>query len=89
MNHSNALTGSMDKADAAAFFRLLVDNRLPIEPDALYAHALAEGWPERGAARLREMAVQVANGGRPRGWNQRRWRADVVQDWRQAATSGE
>ncbi len=89
VNHSNALTGSMDKADAVGFFRLLVDNRLPIEPDALYAHALAEGWPERGAARLREMAVQVAKGGRPQGWNQLRWRAEVVDDWRQAAANEE
>lgn len=89
VNHSNALTGSMDKADAVGFFRLLVDNRLPIQPDALYAHALAEGWPERGAARLREMAVQVAKGGRPQGWNQLRWRAEVVHDWRRAATNGE
>jgi len=89
VNHSNALTGPMDKADAVAFFRLLVDNRLPIEPEALYAHALAEGWPERGAARLREMAVQVAKGGRPRGWNHQRWRAEVVHGWRQAAANGE
>jgi hypothetical protein len=89
VNHSNALTGSMDKADAVGFFRLLVDNRLPIQPDALYAHALAEGWPERGAARLREMAVQVAKGGRPQGWNHLRWRTEVVDDWRRAATNGE
>lgn len=85
VNHSNALTGSTDKADAVAFFRILVDNRLPIEADGLYAHALAEGWPERGAARLRDMAARVASGGRPRGWNLTRWRPEVVDRWRQAA----
>lgn len=85
VNHANALTGSMDKADAVSFFRLLVDNRLPIEPEAMYAHALADGWPERGAARLREMATQVAKGSRPQGWNQQRWRREVVDDWRHAA----
>lgn len=89
VNHANALTGSMDKADAVSFFRLLVDNRLPVQPDALYAHALANGWPERGAARLREMATQVTKGGRPQGWRQQRWRPEVVDDWRQAAPSQE
>jgi hypothetical protein len=89
VNHANALTGSMDKADAVSFFRLLVDNRLPVQPDALYAHALADGWPERGAARLREMATQVTKGGRPQGWKQQRWRPEVVDAWRQAAASEE
>jgi hypothetical protein len=89
VNHANALSGSMDRADAVSFFRLLVDNRLPFQPDALYAHALAEGWPERGAARLREMATQVAKGGRPQGWKQQRWRPEVVDDWRQAAAAEE
>jgi hypothetical protein len=89
VNHANALSGSMDRADAVSFFRLLVDNRLPIQSEALYAHALAAGWPERGAARLREMATQVANGGRPRGWNQQRWRPEVVAIWRQAAAAEE
>lgn len=89
VNHANALSGSMDRADAVSFFRLLIDNRLPVQPDALYAHALADGWPERGAARLREMATQVAKGGRPQGWNQQRWRPEVVDDWRQAAAAEE
>ena len=89
VNHANALTGSMDKADAVSFFRLLVDSRLPVQPEALYAHALADGWPERGAARLLQMATQVAKGGRPQGWNQQRWRPEVVDDWRQAAAAEE
>lgn len=89
VNHANALSGSMDRADAVSFFRLLVDNRLPVQPDALYAYALADGWPERGAARLRDMATQVEKGGRPRGWNQMRWRAQVVDGWRQSAAQEE
>jgi hypothetical protein len=92
VNHSNALAGVHDKADGVAFFRALVDARLPIDPEALYAHALADGWPASGAQRLKEMATKVAAGKRLQGWNDGRWRADVVDHWRRqagAAADGE
>lgn len=87
VNHSNQLTGSMDHADALAFFRAATRAGLPVDPEALYAHALANGWPGGGADRLRELARKVADGKSLQGWNQPRWRDDVVELWRERAAA--
>lgn len=82
VNHANCLAGSMDQADAKTWFRVLKQAGLATDPDALYAQALADGWPSRGAERLREMATKVAAGSSLRGWNDQRWANDVVARWR-------
>ncbi len=85
VNHANNLAGSHDQADAKTWFRVLKNAGLPIQPDALYAQALADGWPSRGAERLREMAAKVAAGKSLQGWNEQRWRNDAVARWRAEA----
>lgn len=82
VNHANNLAGSLDQADARTWFRVLKKAGLPIDPDALYAQALADGWPSRGAERLREMATKVAAGKSLKGWSDQRWASDVVARWR-------
>lgn len=86
VNHSNRLAGSMDRADAVTWFRVLTRAGYRLDPEALHAHALADGWPGPGADRLKEMAVQVAAGKSLRGWNEPRWNPDVVERWRVTAS---
>lgn len=88
VNHSNQLAGALDRADAVTWFRVLMRAGFPIDPEALYAHALANGWPGRGAARLKEMATKVAAGKSLQGWNESRWSEDVVAHWRMKAAEG-
>lgn len=85
VNHANQLAGALDKADAVTWFRVLKQAGYIIDPNALYAHALANGWPGAGAARLKEMAAKVAAGKSLQGWNDHRWAGDAVAKWRAKA----
>lgn len=87
VNHGNALAGAHDEADAKTWFRVLKRAGLPIDPDAMYAYALVDGWPTLGAERLREMATKVANGKSLQGWNEERWMPHVVDGWRSEAAA--
>lgn len=89
VNHSNQLAGALDRADAVTWFRILTRAGLPIDPEALYAHALANGWPGGGAARLKEMATKVAAGKSLQGWNEPRWSDDAVARWRAKAAESD
>lgn len=86
MNHSNQLHGSMDHADAISWFRTLAKAGYPIDPEALHAYALLDGWPGGGADRLKELATKVAAGKALQGWNTDRWGGKAaIERWREEA----
>lgn len=62
VNHSNNLVGALDHRDAVAVLRLLRNGGYALPHDAVYEWALANGWPARGAERLREMAEKIDAG---------------------------
>jgi hypothetical protein len=86
VNHSNQLHGSMDHADAMSWFRTLTKAGYQIDPEALHAYALVDGWPGGGADRLKELATKVAAGKSLQGWNTDRWGGKAaVERWRETA----
>ena len=84
VNHANNLAGALDKRDAIAVLLTLHDGRHRLEPEPIYAWALANGWPARGAQRLRELAEKIAGGTRPRLQGGSPFRPDILQQWRDA-----
>lgn len=86
VNHANQLAGSMDRRDAVNVLLTLHDGGHRFEPDELYAWALANGWPARGADRLKEFAMQINRGSRPRA-DRSALRPDILQVWRAEAGS--
>ncbi len=62
VNHANNLAGALDHRDAVAVLRVLHRGRYALPADEVYAWALANGWPARGAERLREMAEKIDAG---------------------------
>ncbi len=85
VNHSNNLAGSMDRRDAVVVLRTLHEGGHRLDPDAIYAWALSNDWPGRGALRLKEMASEVGAGKRLRAGGDSPLRADSLQRWRQQA----
>lgn len=88
VNHSNNLAGSLDMRDAVAVLLTLYDGRHRLEAEPIYAWALANGWPARGAQRLRELVEKIQSGTRPRLQGGSPFRPDILQQWRKAARSG-
>lgn len=86
VNHSNNLAGSMDKRDAIAVLRMLKKGGYSLRPDAVYAWALAIGWPARGAERLRELAHKFEAGVAVRGGQNPAVRPNALADWRRRAS---
>ncbi len=62
VNHANNLAGGYDKRDAVAVLRLLHRGGYRLPHRDVHAWALANGWPARGAERLREMAEKIDAG---------------------------
>lgn len=85
VNHANNLAGSMDRRDAVNVLLTLHDAGPRLEPDEMYAWALAHGWPAGGATRLKELAVQIVDGRRPRA-DRGALRPDILEVWRRDAT---
>jgi len=84
VNHANQLAGSMDRRDAVNVLLTLHDGGHRLDPAALYAWALASGWPAGGATRLKELATDIVGGRRPRA-DRRALRPDILTVWRQEA----
>jgi hypothetical protein len=85
VNHANQLAGALDRRDAVNVLRTLHEGGYRLVPDELYAWALAHGWPATGAMRLKDLAAQIASGGRPRA-ERGALRADILDVWRADAT---
>lgn len=86
VNHSNNLRGALDWRDAVAVLTTLHRGGHRLDAEAIYSWALANGWPGRGAERLREMAGQISNGVRMRtGTSGNPLREDALAQWRQRA----
>jgi len=62
VNHANNLAGALDHRDAVAVLRTLHKGGYRLPADDVYAWALANGWPARGAERLRDMASKIDAG---------------------------
>lgn len=88
VNHANHLAGSLDRRDAVAVLRTLKQGGYELNPDGIYAWALANGWPGRGAERLRELAEAYEAGKRPQMKGDFPFRADILQVWRRDAEAG-
>lgn len=81
VNHSNNLAGSMDKRDAINVLTVLHKASYALPPNAVYAWALGNGWPGRGAERLREMVAKIGRGVKMRSGGES-LRPDVLDRWR-------
>lgn len=83
VNHSNNLAGALDKRDAVAVLTTLYRGQHRLDAEAIYAWALANGWPGRGAERLREIAHKISGGVRMRtGAGGNPLRPDALAQWR-------
>lgn len=87
VNHSNNLAGSLDHRDAVAVLRALHKGRYALPADEVYTWALGNGWPGRGAERLREMAAKIDAGKTVQLKGESPLRANVLDLWRTEAKS--
>jgi len=85
VNHANALAGSLDHRDAVAVLRTLHQGGYRLPADDVYAWALANGWPARGADRLREMAGKIDAGRQVQLKGQWPFASDILEVWRAEA----
>lgn len=89
VNHANHLAGSLDRRDAVAILQTLSKGGYQLAPDAIYTWALANGWPARGAERLKEFATNFAEGRRMRLGTAFPFRPDILQVWEREARGEE
>ncbi len=87
VNHANNLAGTMDKRDAIDVLMRLHDAGHRYDPEALYTWSLANGWNASGAERLRDFATRINSGKRLRLGMPGALRSDIVQVWRERATT--
>lgn len=88
VNHSNNLAGALDKRNAVAVLTTLHRGGHRLDADSVYAWAMANGWPGRGAERLREMAGKISGGTRMRtGTGDNPLRPDALKYWRTRAAA--
>jgi hypothetical protein len=87
VNHANHLAGALDRRDAVAVLRTLKRAGYSLSPDDVYAWALANGWPGRGAERLRALSADLEAGKRPQLKGQYPLRHDILETWRKEAGS--
>jgi hypothetical protein len=86
VNQSNHLAGALDKRDAVVVLTTLHRGGHRLDADAIYAWALANGWPGQGAERLREMAQKISSGVRMRtGTSDNPVRPEALAHWRENA----
>lgn len=85
VNHGNSLAGSLDRRDAITVLQTLHDGRHRLDPEELYAWALAHSWTASGAQRLQELAEKISAGGRPRPPSPSALRPDILEHWRSEA----
>ena len=88
VNHANNLAGALDRRDAVNVLLTLHEGGHVLQPAEIYTWALAHGWPAAGATRLKDLAGQIAAGGRPRA-ERSALRPDILQVWRRDAGSSE
>lgn len=82
VNHANRLAGTLDRRDAVAVLEALHDGGYEFAADQIYKWAVINGWPERGADRLRELAEKIGNGARPHLNGPWPLRSDILDTWR-------
>lgn len=82
VNHANNLAGSLDRRDAVAVLRTLNKAGYRLPPEPVYSWAMANGWPARGAERLRNLAEAYEQGRRPQLKGEFPLRADILDQWR-------
>lgn len=85
VNHANNLAGSMDKRDAIAVMLTLHDAGYRLQAEPIYAWALGNGWPARGAERLKQLVEKINSGTRPRLQGAYPLRDDILTQWRAGA----
>lgn len=85
VNHANNLAGALDHRDAVAVLRTLHRGGYRLPADDVYAWALANGWPARGAERLREMASKIDAGRTVQLKGPWPLRSDILEVWRAEA----
>lgn len=86
VNHANNLAGTLDRRDAIAVLEALYDGGYQLVADQIYEWAIINGWPERGADRLRELAEKISKGARPRLNGPWPLRSDILDTWRSQAS---
>jgi hypothetical protein len=84
-NMSNNLAGSLDRRDAVATLQTLKNAGYRLPPDPVYGWAVANGWPTRGAERLRSLAADFEAGKRPRLKGAYPFRPNILDIWRREA----
>lgn len=85
VNHSNNLAGALDHRDAVAVLRVLHKGGYDLPSDQVYAWALSNGWPARGAERLRLMAEKIDAGRTVQLKGPWPFRDNILEMWRAEA----
>jgi len=88
VNHSNNLAGGLDQRDAVAVIRVLNGAGYKLPADDVYSWAISNGWPERGAGRLREMVEKTERGVRLQMKGASPLRGDILDTWKSDANIG-
>ena len=75
VNVATGITHPLDEARSKELFKALHVEGVPLTHAAVEALALANGWSERHARSLAELAERIGNGARvvikhPRGWGE-------------------
>lgn len=81
LNHANNLAGLLDKRDAISVLTALHRAGYALPQDEVYAFALANDWPDRGARRLAEWAGEIDTGKRKRFNGRPALRPDILDKW--------
>lgn len=89
VNHANNLAGSLDRRDAVAVMRTLHKGGYQLPAEAVYAWALAHGWPAAGAERLRELAEKIDAGSTVQLTGSWPLRDDILQVWQAEASESD
>lgn len=87
VNHANNLAGALDHRDAVAVLRLLHKGKYALPHEAVYEWALANGWPARGAERLRAMAEKIDAGRTVQMKGTSPLTSDTLARWKAAASA--
>lgn len=66
INHSNTISAGFEKDHTVGPLLALRDARIPMDPEAIQAWAVANGWSGRNPQKLADYVRDINNGKRPR-----------------------
>jgi hypothetical protein len=87
VNLTTGLGHPSDKLAAIQMFKALKKVRENFVPDEVRAWAVRNGWRADHARALGDLAQKIQNGRTVRGGNRPFWRDNIIEIWRESASS--